>query len=263
MRIIAKGISDTIELDEKNIIIKGVSTFGLKKQYHIEYDGLKIVKYKKAGKIMPGILKIEVWKKRQKRVYSFNYKYEELDSFDNLVEILQYGYSEKNMICKANGIDGVIELYKDKIIIKRDSNNGVGFWAHGLKGDKEIWLEKISAIQLKMPGTLTRGMVIKGMEHNGYIQFAVSGSLESKGGIIGAAGDENTVFFSKEQADDFCKLKELIAENKSDIKKVEVSNYSTNERDQISLLRDLAKLKEDGIITEEEFSTKKKQILGL
>lgn len=56
----------------------------------------------------------------------------------------------------------------------------------GSKGEKSIPIKSITAIQIKEPRLTT-----------GYIQFAYSGASESKGGVLDAVKDENTITFLK------------------------------------------------------------------
>lgn len=150
---------------------------------------------------------------------------------------------------EIKGLAGVsIELLENKVIIKRK-----GFLNAFNKSVKEIFLDKISSIQLKRSS----------MVNNGYIQFVFSGSTEVK--EINPTDlfhtelfqDENTVFFSKKQEKDFealkIKVEEIILKSKD-------TQSSSNYLDE---LERLANLKDRGIITEEEFNAKKKQILGL
>ena len=57
------------------------------------------------------------------------------------------------------------------------------------KGDKEIFLDQISAVQLKKASALI----------SGYIQFTIPGGNEKLKGIFEATDDENTVMFRKDQ----------------------------------------------------------------
>lgn len=61
----------------------------------------------------------------------------------------------------------------------------------GLKGEKRIPLKNIIAVQIKKPGMT-----------NGYIQFTISGGNESRGGVMSATKDENSVMFTSRQAED-------------------------------------------------------------
>ena len=107
---------------------------------------------------------------------------------------------------EVKGYNGSIEVLDDKIIIKR---KGIfSFISHGLKGNKEIYIDKISAIQIKNPGFIT----------NGYIQFSFLGGFENKKGILSAVSDENTVIFTTKQEENFLKLKEIIENKRKEYK---------------------------------------------
>jgi hypothetical protein len=98
----------------------------------------------------------------------------------------------------VSGIGGQITLTNKRVIIKR--NGVLGTLGHGLKGNKEIPIKNITAVQFKRPGSLT----------NGYIQFTILGGVESRGGIMDATGDENTVLFDNKQESDFLEIKRYI-----------------------------------------------------
>lgn len=152
------------------------------------------------------------------------------------------------MFLFARGVNGQVKLKDGKIIIKRQGF--VSKISHGLKGDKSILINRISSVQFKKAGTFT----------NGYIQFAFSGSDESKSGIIDATKDENTVMFNKKQQPDFIKIKKKVDELMSQPKQSTSGNSNNSD---LNDLEKLAELKDKGIITEEEFAAKKKQILGI
>ena len=146
---------------------------------------------------------------------------------------------------ETHGIGGQLTLLDNKVRISRR-----GIWAfflHGLKGDKEILIKHISAIQFKKASMLT----------NGYIQFAFIGSQESKTGIFGATKDENTVIFTSAQQKNFEEFKSRVEEKMAALEGHKASSIGIDD------LEKLADLKQKGIITEEEFLLKKKQILNL
>jgi hypothetical protein len=149
-------------------------------------------------------------------------------------------------ILSQKGVNGSLDLYENKIVIKR--GGFLAFMTQGMKGDKEIQISHISAIQLKKAGTFT----------NGYIQFSFLGGQESQKGIMDATKDENTIMFAKATQSQFIKIKEeiekrLVAGKPS--RAVQASGLDELEK--------LAELKSKGIITEQEFQAKKKQILGI
>jgi hypothetical protein len=143
------------------------------------------------------------------------------------------------------GHGGSIELSATTVTIKR--KGVLAFVTQGLKGDKEIPISLLTALQFKSAGMFT----------NGYIQFSFQGGSEAKGGAFQAASDENTVLFTKDQQPAFealrGKLQPLIGQVSAPV--VQKSYLDDLER--------LASLRSSGILTEEEFQAKKKQILGL
>jgi len=152
------------------------------------------------------------------------------------------------LLYELKGINGQLELYEDKIIIKRKgalSKMTQGFF----KGDKTIYINQITGIQVK-PGTLWT---------NGYIQITVPGGIESKKGLLDAIQDENSVMFTG-------KNNELVNQIKSKIEELMSRQRTGSIINQLSPTDEIRKYKElldDGVITQEEFEQKKKQLLGL
>ncbi len=149
-------------------------------------------------------------------------------------------------IFTAIGVGAKVELEENRIRISRKGPGA--FFLHGLAGEKEILISQISSIQFKRAGTLT----------NGYIQFGFLGGQESKAGIFAATKDENSVMFKQQQQSTFEELKNRIDRIRdADQQAPIVQSSPADEIDK------LASLKERGIITQEEFDRKKKQLLGL
>jgi hypothetical protein len=146
---------------------------------------------------------------------------------------------------EVKGINGQLELLETKIRIKR--KGFVSLLTQGLKGDKEILLKQISSIQFRKASVFT----------NGYIQFSFLGGLETKRGLFDAVNDENTIMFNKRQMTGFEEIKSTIESKIDEIENKKAMEHSIND------LEKLAELREKGIISEEEFEAKKKQILGL
>lgn len=132
------------------------------------------------------------------------------------------------------------------VIIKRGLR---GFFLGGgsLRGDKTIPYSSIVAVQLKKAGAVA-----------GYIQLTLMGGSEAKGGLFQSAFDENSINFhswgNKNQL--FLEAKELI-EQKMQQTRNGHTRSDADELDKFSQLRD------KGVLSEEEFQGKKKQILGL
>lgn len=147
-------------------------------------------------------------------------------------------------ILVAEGVGDVLELYEHKITIKR---KGVAnFLTKGLQGAKDIYLNQLTALQFKSAGFFI----------SGYLRFGVMGGVMGRGGVLDAAGDENTVMFTSEQEPSFQRVREAL-EAKLAERAVGGSGSSLDD------LKKLAQLRDEGIITEEEFAAKKKQLLKI
>lgn len=150
---------------------------------------------------------------------------------------------------EAIGVNGQLELVGNKIVIKRKGM--LAKMTQGLKGDKEILIKQISSIQFKNAGAFT----------NGYIQFAFSGGKEDKGGLFDATKDENAVMFNKKQQLNFERLKKAVEEKIDELTHPVASQ--TAAIDVADQIKKLADLRDNGILTDEEFNAKKKQLLSI
>lgn len=109
--------------------------------------------------------------------------------------------NNNSMLCILKGVNGQVELYGNRIVITR--KGALAKMTHGFfKGEKEIFLDQISSIQLKKGGLAV----------NGYIQFSLAGGNESTKGIVDATKDENTVMFQMKYNKDAEYLKNKIYE---------------------------------------------------
>lgn len=149
----------------------------------------------------------------------------------------------------AKGVNGQIDVSGDRITIRR--KGGIAFFTQGLKGDKDILISQISSIQFKKAGALT----------NGYIQFGFLGGTESKGGLQAAIKDENSVVFKRgNQQRSFEAVKEYVEAAQQ---RLSASNGAAPASSNLDELQKLADLKAQGIVTDEEFEEKKRQLLEL
>ena len=124
---------------------------------------------------------------------------------------------------------------------------------HGLDGEKSIDINNMSGVQLKEAGLTS-----------GYIQFIFPGSKENKSGVFAATQDENTVMFVKKEqamAHEIRDYIEAILANKNNVVASPVMQEA--KADPVNEIRRYKELADEGIITEEEFLQKKKQLLGL
>lgn len=144
------------------------------------------------------------------------------------------------------GYNGTIILTDKGVLIKRGLK---GYMLGGgmLRGDKTIPYSSIVAVQLKKAGMTA-----------GYLQLTLKGGSEAKSGLMQSTTDENTVNFHARKNKDFLEAKEKI-----ETKISESSGGNQQASSGADELEKLASLKEKGIISQEEFDAKKKQILNL
>ena len=129
-------------------------------------------------------------------------------------------------ILEAAGIDASLALLAGKIRIK---------W-----NEKEISLSHVASIQLKEADETNHGFL------------KISLSVPTSDGQ-----SETGVYFNKTQQKTFESVKQSIEQAKADAAKALITSAGLND------LEKLADLKAKGIITEDEFKAKKKQILGI
>jgi hypothetical protein len=145
---------------------------------------------------------------------------------------------------------GALLVFENKVRISR--SGCLSFMRHGAKGDKDIPISSITAMQLKEPG----------LTGSGYLQFNLSGGSTSTGGVLDATEDENTVMLQNQEQ--YRKAKEA----KQTIEELMYEDKSTEANDggsSLSSAEELEKyhdLLEKGAITEEEYEQKKKEVLG-
>lgn len=146
---------------------------------------------------------------------------------------------------RAVGVNGELVVTPKKVVIVR---RGL---LQGQRGNKEIDIKSITAVQLKRAGTV----------FSGYLQIAYTGSIESKShSIFDAAKDENTVMFTRDQEPAFVRAKEMIEQYREQAASAATAAATTSTADELAKLADLV---ERGFLTREEFEAKKKQLLGL
>jgi hypothetical protein len=94
------------------------------------------------------------------------------------------------IMLRAEGIAGQVEA--DDVFVTIQRKGARAALNHGLKGDKRIPIDSITAVQFK-PAGLTAG----------YIQFSLGGSIENRAGLLAGGNDENTIQFKSRQQASF------------------------------------------------------------
>lgn len=158
---------------------------------------------------------------------------------------------EKTVFFFDGGVGDKLSVYEDRVVIK---HKGVlNFMAMGIHGDKTIYYSDLTAIQYKAGGMLA-----------GHIQFSLLGGNESRGGVLNAASDENTITFNADKNAEAQKICEYINNKLREIKTAKtapvVQAAPVSSADELKKFKELLDM---GIISQEEFDAKKKQLLGL
>lgn len=143
----------------------------------------------------------------------------------------------KSMTCYLRNHAGSAELYLFENCVKIAIR----------KKEVVIPFDSIISVIYKQPGFLSKGSLEFKTAQAGY------GAINWGFGISTQLNDANTILFNKDNDNLALEIKNYIESNKNkDIKNMDYSQ-----------LEQLKKLLDEGIITQEEFDTKKKQLLGL
>jgi hypothetical protein len=145
---------------------------------------------------------------------------------------------------EAIGANGRISVEGLNVIISRKGTGLITLLNQGLQGDKVIPLNQITAVQLKEPGFA-----------RGYLRLSINGR-DPVGGVFEAVKDENAVMFDKKHLESFKAMRDLI-QSKMGTHQVAAGPSAADEIEKLAGLRDR------GLVTEEEFTAKKRQLLGL
>lgn len=143
-----------------------------------------------------------------------------------------------------------LSVYEDCISLT--PKGALGFLTKGTAGERKIFYKDITSIQFKQSTKLV----------SGFIEFYFAGhntQKQGQGAFYGAANDNRFTFYNKFlpemlQINDFIQSK---INNPSPAAPLQQETSATNE------LRKYKQLLDDGIITQEDFDAKKKQLLGL
>ena len=154
----------------------------------------------------------------------------------------------------AVGKDGAsLRLSGDILSIHRSKNK---LMSGHMRGTKEIRVSQISAVQFR---------AAKGMQF-GYIQISFLGGAETKRRSINAVKtDENAVTFTRRTQPQFAKLKRALDEMMANYRAGAVNGLPASQprqMDKVTKLRELATLRDDGVVTEDEYAKLKAEVIG-
>lgn len=150
----------------------------------------------------------------------------------------------------TNNTNSTLRVYEDYIIIKHSGVLNV-LSKSGGKGEKRINYNAISAIEYKKASTVAAGV----------IQFSLYGSDVGRGNLA-AAADENSIMFDATKNQITQEIVDYIEKRRTEISKPQATQIvqATSPAEELKKFKELLDM---GIITQEEFDAKKKQLLGL
>lgn len=147
------------------------------------------------------------------------------------------------------GLQDWLEVYSDYLTIT--PKGALGLLNKGLKGTKDIPYASITAVQLREATSFL----------NGFIQFSILGGNESRGGLRSAHQDENTVMFAR--AAENTKVKKIKEYVDLATRRLREPKPVAKAADGIACeLQRLVTLKEQGVLTDEEFQQAKRKLIS-
>ena len=160
---------------------------------------------------------------------------------------------EEKIVYKADLPLGILTVYEDYCVMSA-KKNATTFMTTGTyySGEKRFYYCDLTSLQFKEPGLLTAG----------YIQFEYPGS--GNAGNRNPFESENSFIVQKQFAELGRNIYEYINRRIAESKKNKINQSSAPAT--VSPAEELKKFKELldlGVISQEEFDAKKKQLLGL
>ncbi|MEW2082180.1 DUF4429 domain-containing protein [Streptomyces sp. NPDC005283] len=153
---------------------------------------------------------------------------------------------------EVSGQGGQVQFDGQHLTITRK-----GFLARATqgKGEKRLHISQISAVQWKPAGPMM----------NGFIQFTIPGGNEARARFgsqtTSAAKDENSVIFTKQQQPDFEKLRAALDDAiAAQHAPKQAAGAPASVADELTKL---AALREQGLLSPQEFEQQKARLLGL
>jgi Domain of unknown function (DUF4429)/Short C-terminal domain len=118
-------------------------------------------------------------------------------------------------------------------------------------GEKRIPIASITSVQFKKLGL-----------SNGYIQFSLAGSIESRRGLRDATKDENSVLFRSTQRRQFEQIRDFIEAKIAERSTPSPASPLPTATGVADELTKLADLRDRGVLSNEEFQTQKARLTG-
>jgi hypothetical protein len=151
----------------------------------------------------------------------------------------------------AKGISGQVTVDEHFVTISRKGAKAKVSMGGTMRGEKRIPISSIQAVVLKRPGL-----------QNGYIQFTIPGGIEASRRVRDVARNDDTVIFSTFHTAEFeavrAFIEQKIIERHAGPVVVAAPQAVPDLADQI---RKLAALRDDGLLSPEEFEAQKAKLL--
>ena len=159
------------------------------------------------------------------------------------------------------GSNGILTVYEDRAVISRNTINGVLY--QGVKGEKSFFYSSLSSIEYKKPSFIA----------NGYIKFITAGTIDHQqnAGLFGISSskslkDPNTLIitYSEKTVNIANEIYEYVLNKirQSKTNDVSTQNNIVNNTSCADEILKFKNLLDKGIITQEEFNKKKKELLN-
>jgi len=146
------------------------------------------------------------------------------------------------------GVAKILRIYEDRCVLSAQKNFMAFITQNLLNGDKEFYYDNLTSIQHKQA---TKWI-------NGYIQFEYPGSHSSGNDF----GSENSFAFQLAKLDNE-KVNQAVEYIREKIKEARSPKAAAAALSPAEELKKFKELLDCGVITQEEFDAKKKQLLGL
>jgi len=154
----------------------------------------------------------------------------------------------ESSLIEATGLNARVLLLKDVVRVQR-----IG-WRNALSGasrvERDVLIRQIVSINFKKAGLLS----------NGYLEVELIHYDESHKDESGRETDDVIISFRPGQQKAFEAFREMLEARVASSAATRAASPAATDLDQ---LEKLASLRDRGIITEEEFHRKKRQVLGL
>lgn len=149
-----------------------------------------------------------------------------------------------NLICEEMGLNAKIEVYEDKVVITRK-----GLHAATLGKETDVLTSRLQGVSFREAGFSA-----------GYLRLLFAGD---KPDVAGTDMNPHTVMFKKKSNDAMKAVKDKIYEMINNALKANNTTTIVAATSSADELKKFKELLDSGIISQEEFDEKKKQLLGL